>query len=862
MDHQERHKLRHLLIVHDQSGKKTIPLEEDSYSLGRDSRNSIVLRGRNISRQHAMLLRIPGTHLGQFIFRLIDGNLNGQRSTNGLAVNGQSCTSRDLQNGDLMDFGGQVTAKYYAVYNLTDEDYDASYESEDLSAFFCSRPQPVRRLVDPQTVLPESSDVMLNRLASFPELIPNPIVEIDIHGKITYLNPASVKLFPTLREQGLKHPLLASITTSIPEASQQTMMLEIRVEERTFEALIHPIPESDLLRFFFTDITERKQAEIELRQQVILQHQLEQETSHRKELAQQNQELVIAKQAAEAASRAKSDFLAMMSHEIRTPMNAVIGTLDLLSQTLLTSEQEQFVKIIQGGSETLLNLLNDILDLSKIESGKLEIDCYPLNVRVCLTSTLDLLIPRCHEKGLDLHYSVDADVPASIQGDALRLKQILVNLISNAIKFTQVGHIFIHVSAQCIDTERAFYELQFMIQDTGMGVSTLQQERLFKPFSQVDTSITRQHGGTGLGLTISQQLSNLMGGTLWMESMGSVAGYPPNHWQPTFCQNPLPDHQNSAFESDYDYGSTFYFTIQAISLPEEVSESLMMPAFGQNEARMQIDDIQEPTPPLQCLRLLLVEDNVVNQKVADLMLQKIGYACEIVGSGQEAIAALQKTSYDVILMDIEMPQMDGLTTTRKIRQEYSSASNLPYIIALTAYAMVGDREKCLQAGMQDYLTKPLRLEDLRQAINRAITVQGKVPHFPQSEPKSEADVNASPLLDYSILEGIRQLMRGEDTGNLLQELVEDYTTEVQTQRTAIEAAIAQNNPKALSQAAHSLRSCSLNLGAVKVADLCRAIEHLGRAETIEGADQIHQDLINTLNLTLQALVNVSKNFIP
>lgn len=847
MEHQERRKLRHLLIIHDQLGRKTIPLEEASYSLGRDQRNAILLQGRTISRQHAMLLRIPGIHPGQFIFRLVDGNLNGQRSTNGISVNGQPCTSLDLQNGDLIDFGDQVTAKYYAVYNLSDEDYDASHESEDLSAFFYSRPQPVQRMVDTQAVLPESSDVILNRLASFPELIPNPIVEIDVWGTITYLNPAAVRLFPTLREQGTKHPLLAGMTTDMPEASHQTSTLEIQVAERTFEALIHPIPESDLLRFFFTDVTERKQAEMELRQQVILQHQLEQETFHRKQLAQQNQELMAAKQAAEAASRAKSDFLAMMSHEIRTPMNAVIGTLDLLSQTSLNSEQEQFLNTIRGGSETLLALLNDVLDLSKIESGKLEIDCHLVDVRSCLTSILDLLIPRCHEKGLDLHFIVNPDVPTLIRGDALRLKQILMNLINNAIKFTLTGHAYVHVSAECLDPAQALYELQFMIQDTGIGITIPQQERLFQPFSQVDTSITRQHGGTGLGLTISLQLSNLMGGTLWMESMGSVAGYPPSNWQSMFCQNFSSGQE--AEDLNLDQGSTFYFTIQAIAVQDEQPGSSTINVLPSQESVLSNSKVQIFNSP-SSLRLLLVEDNAINQKVAGWMLQSLGYTYTVANCGRGAIAALQKVPYDVILMDIEMPGMDGLTATQIIREDYASSHDTPYIIALTAYAMVGDRERCLQAGMQDYLTKPLRLDELRQVLDRAREIRVSTrPHPANSEPVTSSEE----VLDFSILDGIRQLMVGTNTANLLQELVDDYAAEVPTHLSAIESAIANQNPTSLRQAAHALRSCSLNLGAVKVAMVCRKLEELGRAESTTGVEQLQQQLIGILELTLRQL---------
>jgi signal transduction histidine kinase/DNA-binding response OmpR family regulator len=853
MEHQERRKLRHFLIIHDQTGRRTIPLEEASYSLGRDPRNGIVLQGQSISRQHAMLLRIPGGDPDQFIFRLIDGDLNGQRSTNGVKVNGHACLSQDLQSGDLIDFDGQVTAKYYAVSNLSDADYDASHQSDDISAFFYSRPQPVQRLVDPQTVLPESSDVMLNRLASFPELIPNPIVEIDIEGKITYLNPASVRLFPTLREEGVNHPLLAGITTSMPETSQQTTTLEIPVDSRTFEVLIHPIPASNLLRLFFTDITERKHAEIELRHQAILQHQLEQEMAHRMELSHQNQELMAAKQAAEAASRAKSNFLAMMSHEIRTPMNAVIGTLDLLAQTPLTLEQEQFTNTIRGGSETLLNLLNDILDLSKIESGKLEIDSHLFNIRYCLISALDLLLPRCREKGLELHTLVDENVPDYIQGDALRLKQILVNLTSNAIKFTSTGHIHIHVSAHGPDPGQS-HDLQFMIQDTGMGVSPVQQERLFKPFSQVDTSITRQHGGTGLGLTISLQLANLMGGTLWMESMGSVAGHPPQHWQNNSCQNRSPLQLSEHPAIGCDKGSIFYFTIQAVALPEDQVASIPASPLIPEKARA-VDRVHGTAErSFQDISLLLVEDNLVNQKVAEWMLQKLGCRYEVVSSGQNAIAALQKTTYGIILMDVEMPGMDGLTTTQIIRREYG-AENPPYIIALTAYAMVGDRERCLQAGMQDYLTKPLRLDDLRQALDRARNAQGLSTRPGQTEP----DNVATEVLDESILDGIRQLMEGTNTVNLLQELVDDYRGEIPAQIAAIDRAIVEQNPTTLRQSAHALRSCSLNLGAVKVANLCRGLEELGRAETTDGAESLYQQLIEVIDITLQQLGQYASN---
>ena len=299
---------------------------------------------------------------------------------------------------------------------------------------------------------------------------------------------------------------------------------------------------------------------------------LAQETAHRKLLVQQNHDLTEATHAAEAASLAKSEFLAMMSHEIRTPMNAVIGTLDLMHTTPLNAQQGQYFNIIRSGSETLLKLLDDILDVSKIEAGKLQVERRSFNLHGCIGSVIALLNPKCTQKGLELKHFIDPDVPQYIEGDSHRLQQILTNLMSNAIKFTEVGQVSLRVTAHQPDPASPRHELQFMIQDTGIGISAQQKKSLFQAFSQVDTSITRKYGGTGLGLTISQQLAHLMGGQLWVESMGSVAGdAPPHHWvsrgssAAAFGQGALP-----SLEPDIGNGATFYFTITttATNIPE------------------------------------------------------------------------------------------------------------------------------------------------------------------------------------------------------------------------------------------------------------------------------------------------------
>ncbi|MBI4641226.1 MAG: response regulator [Candidatus Tectomicrobia bacterium] len=627
------------------------------------------------------------------------------------------------------------------------------------------------------------SEVMAQRLF---ESAPDALVVVNPKGRIVRINTQAEQMFGYSRDELLDKLIEVLIPEHFRERHMEQragyiahphirplgMGLELygkRKEGRSFpvDVMLGPLETAEGVFVLCTirDITERKRVEEELRQ---------------------------AKEEAEAANRAKSEFLANVSHEVRTPMNGIIGMMELLRNTHLTTQQREYLNMVKESADSLLRVINDILDFSKIEAGRLELESTEFNLREMLGNTTKVLSVSANLKGLDLLCHISPRVPDMLVGDHGRLFQVIINLVNNAIKFTERGKIVVSVEVESKTNNDIC--LHFTVSDTGIGIPPDKQQLIFEPFIQADTSTRRRYGGTGLGLAISKQFVEMMGGKIDLKSKVGK-------------------------------GSQFHFTTR-FGVGNGVTRLPLTTTVEKGAAPAP----QHLLPASRRLHILLAEDNVINQAVATGILESAGHAVAVAKNGREVLAALEREPFDLILMDVQMPEMDGFEATEAIREkERATGTHIP-IVAMTARAMRSDQERCLEAGMDGYLSKPIRPGELMRAI--ATSALGVAEPPTESETAIVKEISSSGVVfDLNAV-----LARFSGNVRILTGIAQMFLDDAPQMLSTVQEAIARQDSKALEQAAHTLKGAMSHFSVPSADNAALRLEEIGESGDLSAAD--------------------------